>query len=206
MLKQIKVLRQNSRFRKQQRAAETIYQDWLSNNKPLPTPHIVKQKTIKAYRDTYKIFTLVETGTYLGDMVAAQLNNFSRIISIELSKDLYERACIRFRKNSNVQLLQGDSGKVLHQLIDTLKEPAFFWLDGHYSAGLTARGEKICPIYEELDAIFKHDIGHVILIDDAADFKGEHDYPTVAELEAYIKTKKPAYHLSIEDNIIRITK
>ncbi len=104
-----------------------------------------------------------ETGTYLGDMVEVQLHEFDKVISIELSQDLYDRARLRSRRNPNVQLHRGDGGKVwLHKVVPALKEPALFWLDGHYSHGITARGEKDCPIFEELDLrIFKNGMhGH----------------------------------------------
>jgi hypothetical protein len=45
-----------------------------------------------------------------------------------------------------------------------------FWLDRHYSGGFTAKGEKDCPIIEELDAISNGShLKHSILIDDAGD-------------------------------------
>jgi hypothetical protein len=45
---------------------------------------------------------------------------------------------------------------VLPLIIKDLNEPAIFWLDGHYSSGITAKGDKICPIFEELDSIFNN--------------------------------------------------
>ena len=51
-------------------------------------------------------------------------------------------------------IVQGDSGKVLSEILLEINEPAIFWLDGHYTAGITARGVKECPIFEELDCIF----------------------------------------------------
>jgi hypothetical protein len=205
MLQQFKVYRHNIRFRKVQEQSEATWQHWLEQGKPLPVPHVAKQKTIREYRDLYKIDTLVETGTYLGDMVAAQLPFFSHIISIELSEELYKRAQIRFRRNKAVKLHQGDSGKVLHKVAPALQSPAIFWLDGHYSAGITAKGDLICPIYAELDAIFRSDVPHVLLIDDAQDFTGAHDYPTLEELTAYIKQRKPSYKVEVRDYVIRVT-
>ncbi|RPE12073.1 hypothetical protein EGT74_00505 [Chitinophaga lutea] len=207
MLQQFKVYRHNIRFRKIQEHSEATYQHWLEQGKPLPVPHIAKQKTIQEYKNRYGIGTLVETGTYLGDMVAAQLPHFSLLISIELSEELHKRAKIRFRKNREVKLYQGDSGKVLHHIVPKLKEPAIFWLDGHYSAGITAKGDLICPIYAELDAIFKQtDVPHVLLIDDAQDFTGQHDYPTLEALTAYIHKLAPAYRVEVKDYVIRVTR
>ena len=37
---------------------------------------------------------------------------------------------------------------------NTTKTPAIFWLDGHYSAGITAMGEQATPIFKELTHIF----------------------------------------------------
>ena len=58
--------------------------EWKSNGCPDPTPHIVKQMTIKEYHEKYKYEILVETGTYLGDMVEAQKKRFKKVYSIEL--------------------------------------------------------------------------------------------------------------------------
>lgn len=206
MLQQFKVYRHNIRFRKMQEHSEATYQHWLEQGKPLPVPHIAKQKTIREYKDRYGIKTLVETGTYLGDMVAAQLPHFSRILSVELSEELYKRARIRFRRNPEVELYQGDSGKVLHTVAPQLKEPAIFWLDGHYSAGITAKGDLICPIYAELDALLPLTVPHVLLIDDAQDFTGQYDYPTIEELTDYVKKKNPAYQVEVRDYVIRVTR
>lgn len=206
MLQQFKVYRHNIRFRKMQEHSEATYQHWLEQGKPLPVPHIAKQKTIREYKDRYGIKTLVETGTYLGDMVAAQIPHFSRILSVELSEELYKRARIRFRRNPEVELYQGDSGKVLHTVAPQLKEPAIFWLDGHYSAGITAKGDLICPIYAELDALLPLTVPHVLLIDDAQDFTGQYDYPTIEELTDYVKKKNPAYQVEVRDYVIRVTR
>jgi hypothetical protein len=53
--------------------------------------------------------------------------------------------------------VQGDSGKELPKIVTQLDTPAIFWLDGHYSAGITAKGDTECPIFEELEAIFEPD-------------------------------------------------
>lgn len=185
---------------------EKQLEEWIRQGKPAPPPHIVKQQAIREYAEQYGTGTLVETGTYLGDMIAAQLDHFTTIISIELSAKLHKKAKERFRQQAHVKLYQGDSSHVLPQIMPTLQQPAIFWLDGHYSAGMTARGDKDCPVYEELDAIFSHDTGHVILIDDAREFIGKNDYPTIPALEAYIKSKNPAYTITVKDDIIRAVR
>lgn len=178
---------------------------WENKGCPLPTPHIVKQLVIKSYQETNNVDTLIETGTYLGDMVYAQRKTFKNIYSIELSKQLHERAVKRFKKYSSIEILQGDSGVVLDSIIKNLNNKSIFWLDGHYSGGFTAKGSTECPIIEELNTIFKSKYEHIILIDDAREFNGENDYPSIKELESLIRNSGfPNSSLTIQDDIIRI--
>jgi hypothetical protein len=180
------------------------FRAWQKNGYPVPPPHLVKQLAIAEYGREFKVSTLVETGTFLGYMMEAQKDNFKKLISIELDDKLHQRAKKRFAKFPQIELLKGDSGKLMPEVVSKLREPALFWLDGHYSADFTAKGDLETPIIQELESIFKSAVDHVILIDDARDFKGEHDYPTLDELRAYIKKKKPEYKFSVKDDIIRI--
>ena len=124
---------------------------------------------------------------------------------IELSKELYEAACNRFKHVENIRLLQGDSGKVLPELLNRISEPALFWLDGHYSGGTTARGDAITPISVELQSIFSHRIKrHVILIDDARLFNGTNGYPDIADLLREIR-QGSNHKVEISADIIRLT-
>ncbi len=180
---------------------------WEKEGKPIPPPHAVKQSIIREYRKKSGNDILIETGTFLGDMVEAQKSYFRKIISIELSMELYEKAKKRFKKNKHVEIIQGDSGKVLKNIVSQLNKPAIFWLDGHYSSGKTARGDKDCPIFEELSTIFSfEDLSHVILIDDARHFNGEGDYPTIQELVNFVKSKNSNYHSAVADDVIRFER
>lgn len=175
---------------------------WIKQGKPMPVPHAIKQKMIADYREKHDIKTLVESGTYIGDMVWAQQYNFEKIYSIELSKDFVKQARKRFKKKEHIQIIQGDSGKIMHTLIKELHEPALFWLDGHYSAGDTARGDKDCPIIEEVKAILSSEIEHILLIDDARYFTGQRDYPTIEALTMFIKNQYPATEMHVENDSI----
>lgn len=205
MIKAINRIRQRYTFLREQRNAAAIIAAWEQNGKPVPSPGVRKQQIVREYQAKYHLNTLVETGTFLGDMIAAQLPSFTRLISIELSERLHRDARNRFKKDAKVELYQGDSGKVLPEILPTIKEKALFWLDGHYSAGITALGDKYSPIVEELEAIFKYDIGHILLIDDARCFTGEEGYPTLTGLEQIIKSKNPAYSMAVADDVIRVT-
>lgn len=177
---------------------------WIKNGRPVPAPHIIKQLIIDEYRRKSGYSTLIETGTFLGDMVEVQSKNFKKIISIELGIELFEKAKKRFEKVSHIQIVQGDSGKVLPGLLENNFEPVIFWLDGHYSAGVTAIGDKVCPIFEELDAIFNsRPFNHILLIDDARLFIGDTYYPSKEQLTAYIKSKNEKYRFEVRDDVIR---
>lgn len=186
-------------------APEKQLNDWVRKGKPSPPPHIVKEMTVEEFRNKFQTEILVETGTYLGDMVEVQRNNFQKIYSIELSEKLFQRAKKRFNAFPHIKILQGDSGIVLNELVHELDKPALFWLDGHYSEGITAKGTKECPVVEELNAIFKSQFPHVILIDDARLFNGTHDYPTIDEINQMIKSSGKNYSLETKDDIIRLT-
>ena len=180
------------------------FKKWRKNGCPIPPPHLVKQMTVTEYKDKYGYEVLVETGTFMGAMVEAHKKIFQKIFSIELGVDLFNKATKRFRNDKNVTILHGDSGKVLPIILSEINEPAIFWLDSHYSAGITARGEKECPIFEELEAIFNSKpFNHILLIDDARCFIGTGDYPTIAQLTDYIKSKNEKYHVEIKHDIIR---
>jgi|WetSurMetagenome_2_1015567.scaffolds.fasta_scaffold10160_6 hypothetical protein len=177
---------------------------WEKKGRPLPPPHRFKQLVIDDYQNAFKANILIETGTYKGDMVYAMKDKFQQIYSIELGFDLWKYCTKRFKKYKHIHIIQGDSGMVLVDLIPKIKERAIFWLDGHYSAGITSKGDKDCPIFEELSSILGSEINHIILIDDAHCFDGTGDYPTIGQLSQYVLSKKILSKINVENGIIRI--
>ena len=181
--------------------------EWKKAGKPIPPPHPVKQAIIESYQEKHHIRVFIETGTLYGNTIWYQMKNFDRLYSIELSEELCEKAKKRFKKQKNISIIQGDSGIVLKDILKKITQPAVFWLDGHYSSGDTAKGEKDCPIIEELNHIFSSPYKHVLLIDDARCFtnSGEYkDYPTIPFLKEFILAQKPESTFEVKDDIIRI--
>jgi hypothetical protein len=176
---------------------------WRHAGSPVPPPPAFKQRVVRAYGRRYHLKTLIETGTYYGDMVEAQRRRFGRIISIELSRDLHRSAVKRFSNARNVTILEGDSGLLLPRVLSERQEACLFWLDGHYSAGVTARGDLETPILKELDAILSHPWPHVVLVDDARCF-GQGDYPSIDGIRASVVDRRPGWTVSVADDIIRI--
>lgn len=108
----------------------------------------------------------VESGSYTGEGIQNALDaGFQRVISIEISQSLYRSCTLKFKNNPKVELILGDSGLILKNILENIKDPITFWLDGHFSGGNTSMGESETPIIKELQQI---PIGssNIILIDD----------------------------------------
>jgi hypothetical protein len=139
----------------------------------------------------------VETGTYLGDTVEAVKDRVRAVHSVELGNDLFDKAKQRFAGCPEVRLWHGDSGDVLPAVLQSIAGRCVFWLDGHYSAGITARGVEDTPILRELTHIFSASIPpYLIVIDDARCFNGTGGYPCQAFLEAHVAIHKPDFQIA----------
>lgn len=178
--------------------------DWRRTGRP-PAPHAIKREAVLGYSRRCSLPILVETGTFFGDMVDFAQEHFREVYSIELSDSLHRKARARFAASPHVHLLHGDSGEELERLLPRIAEPALFWLDGHFSGGVTARGVVDTPIAREIRALLAHPIHeHVVLIDDARLFGAARDYPSLEELRALVVRARPEWELRVQDDIIRI--
>jgi len=193
---------------KSNRLISNLYSDytvlkWRLKGQPVPPPHRYKQKQLRYYAEKYQLKYLVETGSYYGDMIESMRTRFDKIFSIELSRDLYDHCKKRFSKYNNIFLYNGNSADVLNNIIYNINIPTLFWLDGHYSGGVTAKAEKETPIIEELACILKSGIKeYVILIDDARCFGNEKDYPSIEEIKNFGKYTNDNF--IVKNDIIRI--
>lgn len=181
------------------------YWYWRLRGKPVRSPHLVKQRTVREYGEKYRLRILVETGTYYGEMVSAMKKNFDRIYSIECDPSLARRAVRNFERFPNIQVLEGDSQQVLPELLKSLKEPALFWLDaGYYGwAGLESDKRRLSV---EFEAILRHPVkGHVILMDDARGLNGENGALSISELKRRIEAEFPDRQVDVSYDILRIT-
>jgi hypothetical protein len=163
---------------------------------------------IVAVTNKKRFESFVETGTYRGDMLEriSKKTSVKKVLSIELDKKLALEAQFRFRKNPKIEILQGDSGSVLESLMPGLAEPALFWLDGHYSGGVTALGTTTTPIFAELQAIDSSKRNSdVILIDDIRLFNGEDGYPTLEQLIDFIHNLNPKWNCLIVGDFLQVT-
>lgn len=151
--------------------SQIIVSRWRRQGAPIPASPSVKRVMLRRTAQEHGLRVLIETGTFRGDTVMALRRDFDRIVSVELSPELHAKAVRQTRHQHNAELLLGDSGEVLPGVLATLHQPALFWLDAHYSGGVTALGDRVSPISSELDVILGHAVrGHVVLVDDAREF------------------------------------
>ena len=176
--------------------------DYLDNS-----PQFIKQQIFIKYGIPNAKW--VETGTFLGETTAFLAKNFQSVHSIEPSLDLFNSAKQKF-KEQKVYLYNDVSENVLPDLLAKLSGEVNFWLDGHYSAGITFKGKTDCPVEDELKAI-SHNLNNfskmTILIDDVRCFlpvvTHYADYPSVDYLVDWSRQHK--FNWRIEHDIFIMT-
>jgi hypothetical protein len=185
---------------------------------------------VRDYAQRYGLRVLVETGTYYGEMVEAMKGRFAEIYSVEFDSQLAQRAAKKFARWPHIHILEGDSQKVVPELLKSLKEPTLFWLDaGYYGwAGLHGNEKRLTS---EIEAVLRHSPPgpsnkglsnsslstpslstpshpapqHVILMDDARGLNGLNGSPTVPELKQRIEAEFPGRGFEVKYDILRIT-
>ncbi len=180
------------------------YWYWILRGRPQRSPHLLKQKVVREYGEKFGLRTLVETGTYYGEMVAAMKNRFDRIYSIEFVPELAQRATRKFAGDRHVKIFCGDSRVVMPEVLALLQGPALFWLDaGYYGwVGIRSNEQRLSA---ELEMILSHPHPHIILLDDARGLTGLDGIPSVEDVKAYVETKFPNRQVRVEYDIMRIT-
>ncbi len=151
---------------------------------------------------THKPEIFVETGTYFGDSVAEAEPMFPLCYSIEIVDELYAQAQERFKDQHNIKLLHGNSAAKIAEIDFSDCKSAFFWLDAHYSGGVTG-GEGECPLIKEIEYISALPIDTYIFIDDArfilSPYQGER-YCTLEKLFSILPKKN--YNVVINDIVM----
>ncbi len=172
---------------------------------PRRIPHLLKQRAVLEYAQKYGLPTLVETGTYYGEMIAAVRSRFRRIYSIELDPRLAGLAQERFRDDADVEVIQGDSQVVVPELLQRINQPCLWWLDAGYCGWVGHVGDPNRLGTEFKSILDDHIREHVILMDDADGINGEGGSPTLEQLLASIESGYPNRQVAVAHNIIRIT-
>ena len=121
----------------------------------------------------FKIF--IETGTAYGQTLQQIQPYFEKIFTVEISTKLYEWLSPQVGNWTNVERVLGDSLIEIPKFLETLskKDKVFFWLDAHWSQGLSDKNHLDVPLIEEcviIDEQYKADVG-LVVIDDVRMFE-----------------------------------
>lgn len=173
---------------------------WADRDYAAPSPPHVKRKVL--LRNGMPCETWVETGTYLGSTTQVLSLKAKFVYSIEPEPELFSNAKERFSKHSNVEIIFGTSEACIEGVLEKISGDVSFWLDGHYSAGITYKGDLDTPIALELATIEKA-IGRlgkvVIMIDDVRCFGSkdpEHaEYPPLEFLVEWANKNQFSWHI-----------
>lgn len=118
-------------------------------------------------KDDYTKYTaFIETGTYHGATIFTLEPYFQKVYTIEISPKYHNTTKQRYFGNK-INFILGDSSKVLPDILSKIDDRCIFFLDGHWSADDTGKGDKDCPLMEEIANIHtycKNDA--IIIIDD----------------------------------------
>ena len=191
-------------FDRVRRRARNNWWPRLRGRPTIPPPHAYKESVVLTYASRFGLRLFIETGTLRGDMVEATRDAFQHVWSIELDQALCDAAAERFRAYPQVSIVQGDSATTLPEIVKDQTEPILYWLDGHWSGGVTARGSLDTPLLAELTTVLaRGNANDVILIDDARLF-GTGDYPSVKEVASMVAARQPTWKVEARDDIVRV--
>jgi hypothetical protein len=176
------------------------FRDWADRKFAAPSPHFVKQRVL--LRNGLPDATWVETGTFMGDTTSVLSRVAKMVYSIEPEATLFSRAEERFRSARNIRIINGLSEEILPKLLPTISGDICFWLDGHYSAGITFKGPQDTPIIDELTVIGQN-IGRMnkiaVMIDDVRCFDPQNPeystYPPVDVLVDWARKHNLVWHI-----------
>jgi hypothetical protein len=140
---------------------------WQQRRYEAPSPLFIKRAVL--LRNGHPDSTWIETGTYLGETTRFLAKRSQFVHSLEPEPTLFANAKELFKNAGNVRIINGTSETVLPGLLPAISGSVNFWLDGHYSAGITYKGSQDTPIADELSCIARN-LAHLnqvcVLIDD----------------------------------------
>lgn len=183
--------------------------NWAERNFDSPAPHFVKMRVLTPASEPG---VWIESGTYVGQTTAELAQRGGLVFSIEPSKELATEVMARLGKMENIRIINDLSENVLDDLITEVIAANYstiaFWLDGHYSEGITHLGPVETPIISELEIISKHMNAFkevTIYIDDFRCFVAQlPDYPTPYFLSEWAESQKATW--DVRHDIFIISK
>lgn len=140
------------------RKRDQALREWSERGFAPPAPSFAKLATLQ--RHAPRGATWIESGTFRGRtaqfLASSAEISAAKVITIEPSQKYFEIASRRLSGWESVEVVHGQSVDVLPGVLSSLTGDICFWLDGHYSAGDTFKGECDTPVLAELEIILKH--------------------------------------------------
>ncbi|WP_254173819.1 FkbM family methyltransferase [Planktothrix pseudagardhii] len=169
------------------------------------------QNIMALLQKEYQIKTFIETGTFQGTTAVWASEIFNNVFTIELSQHLYESTVRNYGHIANINFCYGHTKEHLKSIVPQLNGSSLFWLDAHWSEGITAGQEDPCPLLEELKIIKNSQWEHFIFIDDARLFlsppphpHGIDRWPAIHTIVQELLSLQSPYIVVIEDAIISV--
>jgi hypothetical protein len=173
---------------------------WKKHSFRAPSPARIKKGILLGYGAPDA--TWIETGTLYGGTTHFLSKHAKFVYSIEPAPILFAKAKSNFEDYGNVEIINGTSEEALPALLPKIDGNVNFWLDGHYSAGITFKGSKETPIAEELRCI-ENNLNHFgkvcIFVDDVRCFGSKEPefaaYPPLDFLTEWARKNNMEWHI-----------
>ncbi|MFI5003731.1 MAG: hypothetical protein ACHQE6_01835 [Solirubrobacterales bacterium] len=171
----------------------------------------VNRRLATDLRDQLGLRRAVETGTFWGVTARSLAALFDSVVTIELSASLHARATTALRDLPQVETVHGHSVVALSTIARSDISTLYF-LDGHWSGGVTEGVEDECPVIEEIVAIGAGHPDDCLIIDDARLFTSAPSpmldaaqWPTIIEVFDAIRYQRPDHIVTlIADQVIAV--
>ncbi len=135
--------------------------------------------------DAVETAVFVETGTYHGWTTVLAAGLWPRVITIEQSEELLNRARVKFSdRHLTIECHHGNSGDLLPALVAELAHvPVCWYLDAHWfdRPGVIDAGHRF-PLWDELAAIAQRPQPDTIVVDDVKVFQTANPIPEWLEV------------------------
>lgn len=174
---------------------------WILRGRPMPLPPHLKTRRIANIATHFRADLFIETGTYRGDTSLHLSKRVSKVITVEIDKRLADLARQRLA-GFGVDVLTGDSAELMPAIVGALSnERVLYWLDGHFSAGVTGGNFDSLPLSKELAVIVPSlKDWDLILVDDVREF-GRNGYPSLELLHQYAMGLNPKVVMHSHDDM-----
>lgn len=109
----------------------------------------------------------IETGTWKGDTTALLAERFARVFTIDIDEKWVKAATRRFATVPNVDVVAGDSAKVLPMVLDLKHAPTLLYLDAHWWSGYGGFADRSpFPLWDEISNVIACPWVRVVVVDD----------------------------------------